>query len=181
MMVPPCRVLNTIARCCGIWIDQCMLGIGEVWYFSPKTGVFSRNDGFTMLCDEHHCVLWWYLDWSMNVRNWWGLVFSIENSCFFTKWWFHHAVWWTPLHVVRSIKFLKVCSFVCLLVCPRQSETSFFIFRFFEVLIELYYRLSGSMSLNVWSVCQKNFAFDFFTQKIGLLRKKLFFIKLDQR
>jgi hypothetical protein len=34
-----------------------MLGIGEVWYFSSKTDVFSRNDDFTMLCDEQHCVL----------------------------------------------------------------------------------------------------------------------------
>jgi hypothetical protein len=39
-----------------------MLGIGEVWYFSSKTAVFSRNNGFTMLCDEQHCLLLWYLD-----------------------------------------------------------------------------------------------------------------------
>jgi hypothetical protein len=38
------------------WIDQWMLRIGEVWYFSSKTGVFSRNDGSTMLCDEQHCL-----------------------------------------------------------------------------------------------------------------------------
>jgi hypothetical protein len=56
-MVPPCRVMNSIAYYCGIWIDQSMLGIGEVWYFSSKTVVFSRNDDFTMLCDEQHCVL----------------------------------------------------------------------------------------------------------------------------
>jgi hypothetical protein len=55
MMVSPCRVMNTIACCCGIEIDQSMLGIGEVWYFSSKTAVFSRNDGFTMPCDEQHC------------------------------------------------------------------------------------------------------------------------------
>jgi hypothetical protein len=63
-------MLNTIASCGGIWIDQWMLGIGEVWYFSSKTAVFSRIDGFTMPCDEHHCFLWWYLDSSMDVRNW---------------------------------------------------------------------------------------------------------------
>jgi hypothetical protein len=34
-----------------------MLGIGEVWYFSSKTGVFSANDGDTMVCDEQHCFL----------------------------------------------------------------------------------------------------------------------------
>ncbi len=152
MMVPPWCVMNSMANYGGTWIDQWMLGIGEVWYFSSKTVVFSRNDGFTMPCDEHHCLLLWYSGWSMDVRNWWGLVFFIKNSCFFTKWWFHHAVWWTPLRVVRSIKFLKVCSFVCLLVCPSQSETSFLIFRFFEVLIELFYRLSGVRSSNMWSV-----------------------------
>jgi hypothetical protein len=31
---------------------------------------------------EHHCLLLWYLDWSMVVRNWSGLVFFIKNSCF---------------------------------------------------------------------------------------------------
>jgi hypothetical protein len=36
-MISPCCVMNTIACCCGIWIDQWMLGIGEVWYFSSKT------------------------------------------------------------------------------------------------------------------------------------------------
>ncbi len=132
------NLLLVLINCCGIWIDQWMLGIGEVWYFSSKTVVFLRNDDYTMLCDQQHCVLLRYLDWSMDVRNWWGLVFFITNWCFFTKWWLHHAVWWTALSVVRSIKLLNVCSFVCVLVCPSQSETSFFILRFFEVLIELY-------------------------------------------
>ena len=57
MMVSPCRMMNSIACCGGICIDQWMLGIGEVWYFSSKTGVFSRNDGFTMVGDEQHCFL----------------------------------------------------------------------------------------------------------------------------
>ena len=35
-----------------------------------------------------------------DVRNWWGLVFFTKNSCFFTKWWSHHAVCWTPLLVL---------------------------------------------------------------------------------
>ncbi len=61
MMISPCRVLNTIPYYGGIWIDEWMLGIGEVWYISSKTVVFSRNDDFTTLCDEQHCVLWWYL------------------------------------------------------------------------------------------------------------------------
>jgi hypothetical protein len=39
-----------------------MLGIDEVWYFSSKKAVFSRNDRSTMMYDEEHCVLWWYLD-----------------------------------------------------------------------------------------------------------------------
>ena len=161
---------------CGISIDELMLGIGEVRYFSSKTAVFSRNDNFTMLCDEQHCVLLWYLYWPVDVRNWWGLVFFIKNSCFFTKWWFHHGAWWTALRVVRPIKLLKVCSFVLLLVsllaCPSESETSFFILRFFEVLIELYYRLSGSRSSNLWSVFQKTFCDWLFTQRLGFLRKK---------
>jgi hypothetical protein len=46
----------------GIRIDQWMLGIGEVWYFPSKKAVFSRNDGSTMMCDEQHGELWWYLD-----------------------------------------------------------------------------------------------------------------------
>jgi hypothetical protein len=49
--------MNSIACCCGIRIDQSMLGIGEVWYFSLKTVVFSRNDDFTMPCDEQQCLL----------------------------------------------------------------------------------------------------------------------------
>jgi hypothetical protein len=56
------NLLLVLINCCGIWIDQWMLGIGEVWYFSSKTDVFSRNDSFTMLCDEQHCVLLRYLD-----------------------------------------------------------------------------------------------------------------------
>ena len=47
----------------------------------------------------------------------------------------------------KTLKFVRL--FVCLLVCPSQSETSFFIVRFFEVLIELYYRLLGSRSSNL--------------------------------
>ncbi len=42
-------MMNSIAFCGGIWIDQSMLGIGEVWYFSSKAAVFSRNDGFKKL------------------------------------------------------------------------------------------------------------------------------------
>jgi hypothetical protein len=52
---------------CGIWIDHWVLGIGEVWYFSSKTAVFSRNNGFTTLCDEQHCLLLWDPNWSMDV------------------------------------------------------------------------------------------------------------------
>jgi hypothetical protein len=62
IMVSPCRVMNTITCCGGIWIDQWMLGIGEVWYFPSKKTIFSRNDGFTMMCDEQHGELSWYLD-----------------------------------------------------------------------------------------------------------------------
>jgi hypothetical protein len=54
--------MNTIASYGGISIDPWMLGIGEDWYFSLKTVVFSRNNGFTIPCDEHHCLLLWYLD-----------------------------------------------------------------------------------------------------------------------
>jgi hypothetical protein len=57
IMVSPCCVMNSIAYYCAIWVDQWMLGIGEVWYFSSKIVVFSRNDGVTMLCEEQHCFL----------------------------------------------------------------------------------------------------------------------------
>ena len=60
MMASLCRVMNSIAYYCGIWIDQSMLGIGEVWYFSSKIAVFPRNDGFPMPCDEQHPLLLWY-------------------------------------------------------------------------------------------------------------------------
>ena len=62
IMVSSCRVMNTITCCGGIWIDELMVGIGEVWYFSSKTAVFRPNDGFIMPCDEHRYLLWWYLD-----------------------------------------------------------------------------------------------------------------------
>jgi hypothetical protein len=33
-----------------------ILGIGEVWYFREKEGVFSRNDNSIMVLDQQH--LW---------------------------------------------------------------------------------------------------------------------------
>ncbi len=51
-MVSSWCVMNSIACCGGILIDQWMLGIGEVWYFSLETGVFTGNDDFIMVCDE---------------------------------------------------------------------------------------------------------------------------------
>ncbi len=60
MMISSWWVLNTIVDCYGISIDQLMLGIGEVWYFSSKIGVFSRNDDFIVVGDEQHCRLLWY-------------------------------------------------------------------------------------------------------------------------
>jgi hypothetical protein len=41
MMITSWWVMNTIADYGGTSIDQLMLGIGEVWYFSSKIGVFS--------------------------------------------------------------------------------------------------------------------------------------------
>ena len=69
LMISPWCVMNSIAYCCGICIDQLMLGIGEVWYFSSKTRYFSRIDDFTMVCDEHHCLLLWYLSSSPILRE----------------------------------------------------------------------------------------------------------------
>ena len=60
MMISSWWVMNTIAGYYGISIDQLMLEIGEVWYFSSKTGVFSRNVDFIVVGDEHHCWLLWY-------------------------------------------------------------------------------------------------------------------------
>jgi Fe-S oxidoreductase len=54
---------------------------------------------------------------------------------------------------------------VCLSVCPSQWETSFFILRLFEVLIELYYRLSGVTSPNPRSVFRIFFLDRFFYTK----------------
>jgi hypothetical protein len=50
-------LINSIAYCCGISIDQLMLGIGEVWYFSSKTDVFSENHDFTMVVDQHDLLV----------------------------------------------------------------------------------------------------------------------------
>jgi hypothetical protein len=54
MMITSWWVMNTIDDYGGTSIDQLMLGIGEVWYFSLKTAVFSRNDGYIVVGDEHH-------------------------------------------------------------------------------------------------------------------------------
>ena len=64
------NLMSVLIICCGICIDEWMLGIGKVWYFSSKTAIFSLNDGFTMPCDERHYLLWWYYNGSMDVRNW---------------------------------------------------------------------------------------------------------------
>ena len=42
MMISPWCVSTTIAYCCGISINQLMLGIGEVWHFLSKTGAFQE-------------------------------------------------------------------------------------------------------------------------------------------
>jgi hypothetical protein len=34
-----------------------MLGIGEVWYFRWKEGVFSPNDHSIMVCDQQHVLV----------------------------------------------------------------------------------------------------------------------------
>jgi hypothetical protein len=34
-----------------------MLGIGEVWYFRGKEGVFSQNDNSIMVFDEQHLLV----------------------------------------------------------------------------------------------------------------------------
>jgi hypothetical protein len=104
-----------------------MLGIGEVWYFSSKTVVFSRNDGFTMLCDEQHCVLWWYLiDQCM---------LGIGEVWYFpSKQLFFHEMMISPCCVKNTIaccalhKILKSL-FVCLLVSlskPIGNELFYF-------------------------------------------------------
>ena len=94
IMVPSCRVRNAIACCGGIWIDQWLLGIDEVWYFSSKQLFF-----YEMMVSTC-CVM------------------NSIACC-------------APHKTHKSL-------FVCLLVCPSQSETSFVILRFFEVLNELY-------------------------------------------
>jgi hypothetical protein len=76
---------------------------------------------------------------------------------------------------------LKVCLSVCLSVCPSQSETSFFILRIFEVLIELYYRLSVAKSSNLRSVFFNFFRINIFTQRITFFTKNFFFIRVDRR
>ena len=49
--------MNTIDDYGGTSIDQLMLGIGEVWYFSSKIGVFSWKDVFRVVGDEHQWLV----------------------------------------------------------------------------------------------------------------------------
>ena len=60
----------------------------------------------------------------------------LQLACFF------------PFSERKGLTFEK-CMYVCLSVCPSQSETSFFILRFSEVLIEIYYRLTRSRNSNM--------------------------------
>ena len=57
MMISSWWVMNTIADCYGISIDQLMLGIGEVWYFRGREGVFSQNNDLLMVLDEQQVLL----------------------------------------------------------------------------------------------------------------------------
>jgi hypothetical protein len=54
-----------------------------------------------------------------------------------------------PFSERKGYTAVKKClKFVCLSVCPSQSETSFSIFRLFDVLIKLCYGLSMSRNAN---------------------------------
>jgi len=64
-----------------------------------------------------------------------------------------------PFSERKGYKSVKKCLNVCLFVCPSQSETSFSIFRRFDVLIKLCYSLSMSRNSNLRS--------DFFWAFIG--------------
>jgi len=48
--------MNTIADCCGICMNQLMLGTCEVPYFIAKIGTSRQSNGFSMVGDEEHCV-----------------------------------------------------------------------------------------------------------------------------
>ena len=49
-------MMNTIAYDDGTCIDQWMLGIGEVWYFSPQKVAFRPTDDISVVDDDHHCM-----------------------------------------------------------------------------------------------------------------------------
>jgi hypothetical protein len=94
------------------------------------------------------------------------LVFGLINGCqellrfgiFHQKQVFFHEMMVSPCCVMNSIACCALHNTLkSLFVCPSQSETSFFILRFFEVLIDLYCRLSGPRSSNMGSVFQKKF------------------------
>jgi len=78
-------MMNTTEYDGGTCIDHWMLGIGEVWYFSMKTDVFRHTHDIFMMDVEHQCIYWWCQHWSLDVRNWWGLLFLIINRCFLTN------------------------------------------------------------------------------------------------
>ncbi len=57
----------------GIWIDQCILGIGEVWYFPSKKDVFSRNNGSSsrVMNSIACCNGVWIDQWMLGIGEVW--------------------------------------------------------------------------------------------------------------
>ena len=56
LLTPGWWMMTTIAYDGGTSIDQWMLGIGEVWYFSSKTNVFRQTNDIFMMDVEHQCI-----------------------------------------------------------------------------------------------------------------------------
>ncbi len=58
--------MNRIACCCGIWIDQWWLGIGEVWYFHQKKLFF--HEIMVSPCRVMNIIACCYGIW---IDEWW--------------------------------------------------------------------------------------------------------------
>ena len=123
------------SRCCDIWIDQCVLGTGEVWCFSSKTGVSRQTNAFPMVGDEQHCMFFFsalvYIMYVIKDRMYYStkkdfylIKHSSVNCCF---------LWWNCVK-----KYQKHESLICKL---RIQEIKF---------LYLYHVWTFGYQENIW-------------------------------
>jgi hypothetical protein len=89
-----------------------MLGIGEVWYFREKEGVFSRNDNSIMVLDQRHVLVVINTNWSMMLRidEVWCFIKKVFFRRLMIPWWnlINNTLGWRDGHMKKN-KFMCVC------------------------------------------------------------------------